>query len=189
MDVIEAILTRRSIRKYKPDPVSEKDLSTILEAARWAPSWANTQCARFIIVKDKQVTSELLETMSANNPGRYALQSAPLIIVACGELKKSGYKKGEVSTDKGDWFMFDVALAMENMVLAAQALGLGTVYLGLFDAVKAAKILKVPDGFAVVAMTPLGYADEKATAPVRKQQSEIVFNNHWGETMLQHIVE
>ncbi len=53
MDVIEAIKTRRSIRSFRPDPVSDKDLTIIMEAARWAPSWANTQCARWIVVTDK----------------------------------------------------------------------------------------------------------------------------------------
>jgi len=188
MDVIEAIMARRSVRKYKPDQVSDKDLNTILEAARWAPSWANTQCSRFIVVRDKLVKANLIETLLGNS-GRNALSTAPMAIVACAELKQSGYKKGEVCTDKGDWFMFDVALAMQNLVLAAHALGLGTVYLGMFDAVKAAQVLKVPDGFAVVTMTPLGYPDEEVKAPARKQQSEIVFNNHWGETTLQHIIE
>jgi nitroreductase len=188
MDVIEAIMTRRSIRKYKPDPVSDKDLNTILEAARWAPSWANTQCTRFIVVRDRTIKDNLGDTLLGNS-GKNALNTAPLAIVGCAELKKAGYKEGVTRTDKGDWFMFDVALAMHNLVLAAQALGLGTVYLGLFDAVKAAKVLKVPDGFAVVAMTPLGYPDEQVKAPARKQLSEIVFNNHWGETPLQHLVE
>lgn len=188
MDVIEAIMTRRSIRKYKSDAVSDKDLNIILEAARWAPSWANTQCASFIVVRDKLIKANLIETLLGNS-GKNALNTAPLAIVACAELKRAGYKDGAVRTDKGDWFMFDVALAMHNLVLAAQALGLGTVYLGLFDAVAAAKILRVPDGFTVVAMTPIGYPDEEVKAPPRKQLSEIVFNNHWGETMLQHLAE
>ena len=174
MELIEAIKNRRSIRKYKNTPVKERDLETVLDAARWAPSWANTQCTRFIVVKDAKKKAEVMETLSPNNPSRVAIDEAPVLIVACAELGRSGYKKGEVSTDKGDWFMFDAGLAMQNLVLAAYALGLGTVHIGLFDAKKAAEILEVPEGFVVVEMTPLGYPDMEGKTPSRKELSEIV---------------
>lgn len=182
MDVIEAIRTRRSIRQYKPTPVSDKDLATVLEAARWAPSWANTQCTRFVVVRDNQTKTKLVEALAPNNPATAAITIAPIIIVACAELKKSGCKGGQVMTDKGDWFMFDVALAMQNLILAAHALGLGTVHVGLFDAAKVARILNVPDGFAVVEMTPLGVPAAEGRAPQRKELTEIVFNESWGKT-------
>jgi nitroreductase len=181
MDVIEAIRTRRSIRQYKPDPVSDRDIATVLESAHWAPSWANTQCARFMVVKDNQTKAKLAETLSSSNPSTAAIITAPVVIVACAELKKSGYKGGQAKTDKGDWFMFDVALAMQNLALAAHALGLGTVHVGLFDAAKVTKILNVPDGFAVVEMTPLGYPVAEGKAPQRKELSEIVFYDGWGK--------
>ena len=76
--------------------------------------------------------------------------------------------------------MFDVALAMQNLTLAAHSLGLGTVHVGLFDAKRVADILEVPPGFCVVEMTPLGYPDEKPTARPRKGLSEIVFYNKYG---------
>ena len=136
MEVLEAIRTRRSIRKYKSKPVEEKTLATVLEAARQAPSWANTQCWRFVVVRAGATKSKLSDTLSETNPARDAVCNAPLVIVACAEMGRAGYKSGEVTTDKGDWFMFDVALAMQNLVLAAHSLGLGTVYVGLFDAKK-----------------------------------------------------
>jgi len=86
------------------------------------------------------------------------------------------------ATDKGDyWFMFDVALAMQNLALAAHSLGLGTVHVGLFDAQKVATILGVPDGFCVVSITPVGYPDEKPSAKQRKGLSEIVFHDKFGK--------
>jgi nitroreductase len=182
VDLFETILKRRSIRKYKNTPVSEKDLETVLDAARWAPSWANTQCTRFVVVRDEKTKTELMETLSPNNGARPAIVEAPVLIVACAELGKSGFKKGEVRTDKGDWFMFDVALAMQNLVLAAYALGLGTVHIGLFDAKKAAEILDVPEGFDVVEMTPLGYPDEEDKTSSRKELSELVFYERFGRT-------
>ena len=180
MDVIAAIKTRRSIRQYQSTPVSDSDLATVLEAARWAPSWANTQCVRFMVVKDSQMKARVADTLSQNNPANVAIRQAPVLIVACAELKKSGYYHGQASTDKGDWFMFDVALAMQNLVLAACALGLGTVYVGLFDAPRATSVLGVPEGFAVVAMTPLGYPAAEGRTPRRKELSETVFYERWG---------
>lgn len=102
MEILEAIKTRRSIRKYKTDPVDDSTLETILEAARWAPSWANTQCWRFIVVRDSDMKSKLTETLSETNPARDAVRNAPLVIVACAELGSAGYKGGTTVTDKGD---------------------------------------------------------------------------------------
>jgi nitroreductase len=76
--------------------------------------------------------------------------------------------------------MFDVALAMQNLVLAAHALGLGTVFIGAFDALKVTEILEVPEGFVVVAMTPLGYPDEEPIPTPRKELAEIVFRGRFG---------
>jgi nitroreductase len=175
MDIMQAIKGRRAVRKYKTDPVSDKDVETVLEAARWAPSWANTQCWRFVVVRDPQLKGKLADTLRLKeNRAAAAVRDAPVVIVACAELGKSGYRRGKIETDKGDWFMFDTALAMQNLTLAAHAVGLGTVHLGLFDAKEVAKILDVPDGAVVVEMTPLGYPDEQPVAPRRKELSEIV---------------
>jgi nitroreductase len=182
MDTIETIKTRHSFRKYKPTPVSENDLNEVLEAARWAPSWANTQCWRFVVVKDTEIKARLVETLSPNNGARVGMTEAPLVIVGCAVLGRAGLKKGEVMTDKGDWFMFDVALAMQNLVLAAHARGLGTVYVGLFDAKEAARILELPEGVVVVAMTPLGYPEGEAKITVRLEMPEIVFYEKYGKT-------
>ena len=179
MEVLEAIKTRRSIRKYTTDPVDDQTLATVLEAARWAPSWANTQCWRFVVVRDSATKSKLADTLNETNPARDAIRNAPLVIAACAELGKTGHKDGEIVTDKGDWFMFDVALAMQNLVLAAHSLGLGTVYVGRFDAKEAAKILAVPEGYCAVAMTPLGYPAETKDLRPRKELPEIVFYDKW----------
>ena len=180
MEVLEAIKTRRSIRKYKPDPVDDEKLEKVLEAARQAPSWANTQCWQFVVVRDAQTKGLLCDTLSETNPARDAVRNAPIVIVACAEMGRAGYKSGEVTTDKGDWFMFDVALAMHNLVLAAHALGLGTVYVGLFDAKKAASILSLPEEYCTVAMTPLGYPDETKEARSRKELADFVHYDKWG---------
>jgi nitroreductase len=180
MEVLQAIKTRRSVRHYKRTPVARKKLEAVLEAARWAPSWANTQCWRFIVVSDAVIKDKLADMLGTNRAAA-GVRQAPLLIVACAEMEKSGYFHGQPSTDKGDWYMYDVALAVENLVLAAHSLGLGTVHIGLFDAKKAAAILGVPSGFRVVALTPLGHPAREARVTPRKGLTEIVFQNRYGQ--------
>ncbi|MFH1169538.1 MAG: nitroreductase family protein [Chloroflexota bacterium] len=191
MELLEVIRGRRSIRKYRPDPVDEKAVAAVLEAARLAPSWANRQCWRFIVVRDENTRAALADSLvqidingaAADNPSIRAVRSAPVVIVACAETGKSGYEFGRPATDKGDlWYMYDVALAMENMSLAAHSLGLGTVIIGAMDAQEMARILAVPEGFCVVALTPLGYPDQQPGPRPRKELAEIVFYERFGAT-------
>ncbi len=190
MEVLEAIYNRRSIRRYKPDPPEEKDIQTVLDAARWAPSWANTQCCRFIVVRDVNIKAEIAECLLkqeregalVNNPAYKGVIQAPVLIVLCAELGKAGIRPdGSSETDKGDWFMYDVALATQNLVLAAHTLGLGTVIIGAFDAKKAAEILEIPEGACPVVMTPLGLAEHEGKAPPKHELSEIVFHDKYGQ--------
>ena len=180
MDTLEAIKSRRSIRKYETTPVDDETLKLVLEAARWAPSWANTQCSRFIVVRDAKTKSELAGALPESNPALDAVRNAPVVVVACAEIGKAGYIKGELGSDKGDWYMFDMALAMQNLVLAARSLGLGTVYIGWFDAKKVASILEVPEGYCVVTLTPLGYPAQQPNPTPRKELSEIISCEKYG---------
>ncbi len=173
--VIDGIKGRRSIRKYKRDPVPEETLRTVLEAVRWAPSWANTQCSEVIVVRDAKVKSELATTLSKRNPALSSMTDAPIVLVLCGKKGISGFYKSQATTVKGDWLMFDTGIAMQNLCLTAHSLGLGTVIIGLFDHKKVAEILGVPQNVDVVAMTPLGYPAAAGVAPKRKELSEFVF--------------
>jgi len=175
MDLMEAIKGRRSIRKYKPELVPEEELQKVMEAVRWAPSWANTQCWEVIVVKDPKVKSELATALPKTNPALSSMTEAPLIIVLCGKKGVSGFKKGEAATVKGDWLMFDTGIAMQTLCLTAHSLGLGTVVVGMFDHKKAEEILGVPQNAEVVAMTPLGYPAAEGSAPKRKEHSEFIF--------------
>ena len=182
MDVWEAIEKRRSIRAFKSTPIDQKILDAILEAGRLAPSWANTQTWRFVVVQDEAVKNQLADNAcppeSRNNT---VLKQAPVVIAVCSELNKAGFRDGKASTNKeGSWFMFDAGIAAENMVLEAQELGIGTLYIGAFDAKKADDVLEVPEGYACVLLLPTGYADEQPEARPRKEMSEIVFKNKFG---------
>ncbi len=181
MDFLEMIKARRTVRKYKKDPIPEEILQKVLEAARWAPSWANFQCWEYVVVKDPVVKAQLADSFRKGNPIIPALTEAPVVLVACSVLQKSGHFGGKAATDKGDWFMFDVALSMENLILAAHSLGLGTAIVGAFDAKKVSESLGLPENIAVVAMTPLGYPEQIPPTPPRKELTEFVHYNRFGQ--------
>ena len=181
MDIMEAIKGRRSVRSYTPDPVPAEKLQKVLEAVQWAPSWANTQCWEVIVVKEEGIKKQLAETLTPTNPAREAILQAPLTLVVVAIEGRAGFKKGEVCTNKGDWYMFDCGLTTQNLCLAAHAEGLGTVIVGLFDAAKAGEVLKVPQGKAVVAITPLGFPEKIPSPPKRKEIAEFVYHESYGE--------
>lgn len=179
MEVIEAIKTRRATRRLKSDPITKEQLHRILEAIQWTPSWANTQCWEVVVVKDSKVKEQLAGTLPPGNPAFKAMTQAPVVLVMCGKKGQAGFYKGEASTDKGDWFMFDVGAATLNASLAAHAQGLGSVIVGLFDAPKAGKILGVPDGVSVVVFLPIGYPERVPSAPKRNELTKFVFEDHY----------
>jgi len=180
MELSQAIRERRSIRRFKADPVADSAVLECIQAARLAPSWANTQVWRFIVVKDRAIKEALAECLTPSNPARQALLDAPCIVCLAAQRGRAGMKKGEAVTDKGDWFMYDAGIAMEHLVLFAWSLGLGTVHVGAFDARKAGDALAIPGGFSVVAMTPLGYPAEQPEARPRKGLDEILYLDQFG---------
>jgi nitroreductase len=175
MDLIEAIKGRRSIRKYTDEPVTDADLAFIFEAARWAPSWANTQCWEFIVVKDPETREKLAATLTTKNPAKKAFTQAPIVLVACAVKGKSGYYNGNPATDRGDnWLMFDTAIAIHNLTLAAHSIGLGTVHVGLFDFKAAEKVIDLEDAYTVVELIPLGHPAQEGKAPPRREVEAFV---------------
>ena len=145
MEVSEAIRTRRSVRAYDSKPVPDDLITRVLEAGRIAPSASNYQPWHFIVVKDaakRQVLSE----------GKYAkfLTESPVVIVGCGDKKTSP-----------KWYVVDTTIALEQMVIAATAEGLGTCWIGSFDEDSVREALSIPERFAVVAMLAVGYPKQK----------------------------
>jgi nitroreductase len=178
METQQCIVQRRSVRRFTDQDVTNEQLKEIMEAARLAPSWANTQCWEFIIVRDQAIKEKLAETMPETNPARKATINAPVVLVTCGKLGKSGFYKDKPATSKGDnWYLYDVGLATQNISLAAHAMGLGSVILGLFDADAAGKVLNLPDSVKVVTLMPLGVPVKESKAPPRKPLCEFVFKD------------
>jgi len=191
MDVFDAIKGRRSIRHYKPDPVDDRTINAVLEAAHWAPSWGNRQCWRFIVVRDANTRDLIADTLGkvtvenelVANAAAAAIRQAPVLVVVCAELGQAGFRPdGSPATEKGHhWYIFDVALAVQNLTLAAHALELGTVIIGSFDAPGVEKLLNVPSGFAVVTMTPLGFPAQKGQVSPRKALAEVLCWEKFGK--------
>jgi nitroreductase len=170
--VMAAIRERRSIRRYEDREVPEAMVAQILEAVRWSPSWTNCQSWEVVTVRDAETKQQLQATLGKGNPAAKAMVQAPVVLILCGRRNESGYYKGRASTKFDDWFMYDLGLANQNLCLAAHALGLGTVIVGLFDHDAAAGILGVPGGVDVVTMIPLGYPAKVSKAPRRREVSE-----------------
>ena len=173
-DFMEIIKGRRSIRIYQDQQIPEEQLNKLLEAIRWSPSWANSQCWEVIVIKDSAIKQKLQETLYAGNPSMKSIVEAPVVIALCGKLQSAGFKKGQAATKLGDWFMFDLGIATQNLCLTAHHLSLGTVIVGLFDQGKAKEILQVPEGYELVALIPLGYPTQEVNAPPRREIAEFV---------------
>jgi len=166
MKVLEAIQKRRSVRKYKEDPIPEEVLLRVLEAARLAPSGKNFQPWKFIIVKDKALKKKLAEASA----GQFFIARAPIIIVGCGFPDNCYARMGRYMKS---WSV-DVTIALEHLILQAQEEGLGTCWIGSFEEEEVKAILNVPKEVKVLALTPLGYPDEIPRFRGRKSLDEII---------------
>lgn len=176
-DFMEIIKGRRSIRRYLSKEISDETMQTVLEAVRWSPSWANSQCWELVLVRDQGLKKDLQGTVSERNPSTNSVVDAPVLIALCGKLKSSGYYKGTTPTKFGDWFMFDLGIMCQTICLAAHAIGLGTVVVGLFDHAKAGEIIGLPADHEVVALIPMGYSEQQPSPPPRKEVAEFCHQN------------
>ncbi|MEA3347423.1 MAG: nitroreductase family protein [Pseudomonadota bacterium] len=180
MKTLECIAQRCSVRKFTDQEISNEQLKELMQAARHAPSWANTQCWEFIIVRDAAIKEKLAETIPAGNPAPKAILNAPVVLAVCSKLGVSGFYNGKAVTGKGDnWYLHDVGLATQNISLAAHEMGLGSVILGLFDDEAAGKILNLPDTVKVVSIMPLGVPAKEGKTSSRKPLCEFVFSNKY----------
>ena len=161
MSLIDVILSRRSIRRYENKNVPEEVLQQILEAGRQAPSAANRQPIRFVIVKDE----DLLQKLCNNLISRF-VKKAPLAIVGCADIK---------SLLTGKWAVVDTTIAMQNMVIAAWALGIGSCWIGACDKKKIKELIGIPDEWKVVAVLTFGYPAEHPKQR-KKKPFEKLFN-------------
>jgi len=172
--VMQVIQERRSIRRFHEKDIPDEVLAKVLEGARWAPSWANTQPWEIVVVKDRTLKNEIQQAVSPRNPSSLAVVNAPVLLVICGKLKRSGYYKDSYPTKFGDWFMYDLGLATQNLCLVAHDVGLGSVIVGLFDHDRVGEVVKLPTEHEVLVLVPLGYPAQEPSPPKRRDMSEFV---------------
>ena len=176
-EFMEIIKERRSVRRYEEKDVPKEMLNTIIDSVRWAQSWGNTQCWELVIIEDRNTKENIQKAIFPKNPATKAVVNAPILLALCGKLKCSGYYDNKVTTKFGDWFMFDLGIATQNICLTAESLGLGTVVVGLFDHDKAGQAINIPDGYELATLIPLGFPAKKPKAPKRKAIDEFVHYN------------
>ncbi len=166
MDLYQVIKTRRSIRTYKTDPVPDDILIRILEAGRLAPSAKNIQPWKFIVIKDEKIRQELVPACR----NQTFIGQAPIVICVVALEKIAWGNMG------GYWSSYpvDLAIALEHIILAATAEGLGTCWIGAYQEEEVKRILQVPQDVKVIALTPLGYPAQQIEPRPRKPLSEIV---------------
>jgi len=164
MDFYEVMKSRRSVRAYKPDPVDEEKLGRVLEAARLAPSAANRQPLAFYVIRTPELRLALRE---AYEPKWFV--EAPVIICVCAR-EAEAWRRG----DGKSYADVDAAIAMDHLILAAAAEGLGTCWIGAFKPEPVRRLLDLPAGLEPVAMTPLGVPAESPELRARKELQELV---------------
>ena len=198
---IGLLKNRRSIREYTPKNVSEKVLDVILEAAMWSPSAHNAQPWRFVVIRDSAVKLKLAEAMACRwerdlakdgvserdreSLARVSVErfsSAPIVIVSCLTMvEMNHYPDKRRLRIESIMAVQSVAAAIENMLLAAHAMGLGACWFcaPLFCPETVRKVLRLPPDFEPQALITLGYSAERPLPPLRKPLKEIVHLNGW----------
>lgn len=167
MDAIQAILSRRSIRRYTDRQVSDEIVKQLLESAMSAPSAGNEQPWHFVVIRDRQILNEIPKI----HPYSGMLKEAPLAILVCGDESLQKYK--------GYWVQ-DCSAATENLLIAVNALGLGGVWLGVYPiedrVIGIRKLLGMPENVIPFSLISIGYPAEQKPPANRYDESRIHYN-------------
>jgi len=177
MEVFESIISRQSVRNYEKKDVPNELIGQLLEAAVRAPSAGNIQPWKFIVVKDIEIKRELASVALRQRH----VEEAPVVIVVCADPEKSADKYGE--RGKSLYCIQDTAAAVENMLLTANSLGLGTCWIGAFEDDKVRSILNIPQKINPVALITVGFPKEfeKPTRTTRVPFENVTFIDKYGK--------
>jgi len=174
MDVLECIKTRRSVRKFKDKPVPFELVGNVLDAGRLAPSAGNVQEWNFILITEFKARESIAMAACMQT----WMSDAPVHIVVCSNPSKSERFYG----DKGEkmYCIQNASAAVENMLLAAHAQGIGACWVGACDEDKIKNILGIPGNVRVMGIIPLGFADEEPLMPEKYPLTDVAFVEKWG---------
>lgn len=170
MKFSELIQKRYSVRAYKADPVEDEKLQHVLEAARLAPTAANRQPVRVIVVKTAGREAELGRIYSAE-----WFVKAPLVLCVCGIADAAWTRRQDAKC----YVDVDAAIVMDHIVLMATELGLGTCWIAAFNPDATREVLGLPDGIEPILFTPLGYPADEARSKTRKPLDELIKYDRW----------
>lgn len=174
MELNQVLEGRRSIRKYKNEPVKKEDVEAMIQAAILAPTWKNSQTPRYHVAYGQEAVAKLKESglapFNASNT-----EDAPVLIVTTFVQNRSGFERdGSPSNEVGQgWGYYDLGLHNENILLKAYELGYGTLVMGIRDADKIREILNIPENEIIVSVIGVGVADIAPEAPRRKSVEDI----------------
>jgi len=168
MDVSDAIAKRRSVRTYKNQDLPQGTVEKLLEAARQAPSAGNVQPWEFVVVSTQKTKMDISQAAY----GQKNLKEASVVIVACADEKRAEESYGV--RGKTLYCLQDTAGAIENILLTACSMGLGTCWIGAFKEDEVRKIINAPTHMRLVALIPVGYPNESPDARPRRPVKEIM---------------
>lgn len=162
---LELVRRRRSIRRFLPQPVEREKILTCLEAARLAPSAENVQPWRFVVIDDPELKKKLTDKIFSGIyfPSRFASQ-APVLILILARLDFLANRLGR-QIQHVAFYLIDIGIAGEHLVLQAEELGLGTCWIGWFSHRQARKVLNIPKKYKIVCLIALGYYEKKPEKP------------------------
>ena len=174
MELQQAMETRRSVREYLPRPVEPEKIAAVLQAASLAPSWKNSQVARYYVAASPQAVEDVRAALPAFT--RDSCKNAPVLVVCAMVSHRSGFERsGEATNELGDgWGCYDCGLAHMNLLLKATELGLSTLVMGIRDADALRRRLEIPDPQTVLGVIAIGYSDLAPDMPPRRSPEETI---------------
>lgn len=175
MDAITMLKERRSVRKFKNEKVDRETMREIMDLAKWAPSWANFQVARYTLIDDESIIKEIAtEGVNGFVYNIDTLKNAKGVAVLSFVKGKSGkLNEDDYATSKASaWEVFDAGIACQTFCLAAHAKGVGTCIMGVIDEKSIAKTINLPEDETVAAIIVYGYEDGAHAAPTQRKSVE-----------------
>ncbi len=179
MNGTEMLIERRSIRKYKDEIVSQEVMKEIVDVAKFAPSWANYQIARYNFITDEAIIRKIAEKgvngFAYNINTLKNAKNVAVISFVHGQSGKLDLANDEYTTSKSNqWEMFDAGIACQTFCLASHEKGIGTCIFGVIDDIEISKIINLPEDETVAVVVTYGYPDETISSSPRKNTEELV---------------
>lgn len=177
MQLTEGLKTRRSVRRYTDELVSHTVFEEIIDVAKMAPTWKNTQTLRYILVQNEEIIGKICEDcLLGFEHNEKTLSKCKNLVILTQVNGRCGYEKdGSFTTSKGTgWEMFDAGIAAQTFCLAAHDKGIGSCILGVFDDAKVAQVIGLPEGQTVAALIPIGVPKFAPDPTPRKETAELV---------------